>query len=288
MIITVVSLGCFILACHRKLAPQTVSEPNYKLVPGTAQPGSFIKKSDATITVTQNTGKPMRPPVSDNDTLLLDGELINTPNFNLRKPNFVIIHHTAQNSCAETFRTFSLSRTQRSSHYVICRNGDVTQLVSFYLRAWHSGPSKWGNLTDLNSTSIGIELDNNGHEPYEAAQINSLLLLLDTLKRRFNIPTSNFIGHGDIAPWRKDDPSVYFPWKLLAKKGYGLWYDEPFAQDSTDNISDQQALKIIGYDVKDSVAAIRAFKRHFRQEAGDVLTHEDRLVLKNLYKKYMQ
>jgi N-acetylmuramoyl-L-alanine amidase len=278
---------CLMLACHRKMPLEKTNEPNFKLVPATGSKLLLIKKNDATIAVNPTTTFTPNSKVNDNDTLLLEGELINTPNFNLRKPNFVIIHHTAQNSCAETYRTFSLSRTQRSSHYVICRDGNVTQLVSYYLRAWHAGPSKWGNLTDLNSTSIGIELDNNGHEPYEKAQINSLLLLLDTLKHRFNIPTTNFIGHCDIAPLRKDDPSVFFPWKLLAQKGFGVWYDEPLQPDSTDNIGDLQALKIIGYDVKDSSAAIRAFKRHFRQESGSVLTQEDRLALKCLYKKYM-
>jgi N-acetylmuramoyl-L-alanine amidase len=109
---------------------------------------------------------------------------VGTTNFNMRKPNFVIIHHTAQNSCDETLKTFTLERTQVSAHYVICRNGVVHHMLNDYLRAWHGGIAKWGNITDLNSVSIGIELDNNGFEPFSSLQINSLLTLLDTQKKK--------------------------------------------------------------------------------------------------------
>src|SRR5437660_12656077 len=40
---------------------------------------------------------------------------IGTTNFNLRKPNFVIIHHTAQNSCEQTFKPFTTVSTQVSA-----------------------------------------------------------------------------------------------------------------------------------------------------------------------------
>src|SRR6201991_5090044 len=54
---------------------------------------------------------------------------IGTTNFNLRKPNFVIIHHTAQNSCEQTLQTFTLTRTQVSAHYVICKDGTLHQML---------------------------------------------------------------------------------------------------------------------------------------------------------------
>jgi N-acetylmuramoyl-L-alanine amidase len=90
---------------------------------------------------------------------------VGTTNFNMRKPNIVIIHHTAQNSCEQTLKTFTLPRTQVSAHYVVCRDGVVHHMLNDYLRAWHGGVAKWGNVTDINSASIGIELDNNGEEP---------------------------------------------------------------------------------------------------------------------------
>lgn len=188
---------------------------------------------------------------------------IGTTNFNMRKPNYVIIHHTAQGACDTTFRTFTLPRTQVSAHYVICADGTINQMLNDYLRAWHAGVSKWGNVTDMNSCSIGIELDNNGFVPFQQPQINSLLVLLDTLKHRYNIPAANFIGHGDIAPARKVDPNVYFPWQQLAEKGFGLWYGDTSKIVLPDNFNSKHALRLIGYDTRDSAAAIKAFKRHF-------------------------
>lgn len=186
-----------------------------------------------------------------------------TTNFNMRKPNYVVIHHTAQNSCEQTLRTFTLPRTQVSAHYVICRDGIVHQMLNDYLRAWHGGVARWGGLTDINSSSIGIELDNNGTEPFSTVQIRSLLILLDTLQHRYNIPAANFIGHGDIAPGRKVDPSAWFPWQQLAEKGFGLWYTDTAAIAVPENFNHLQALRIVGYNVKDSSAAISAFKRHY-------------------------
>src|SRR5215213_3824683 len=104
---------------------------------------------------------------------IITGNWVGTTNFNLRKPNFVIIHHTAQNACDETLRAFTHVQSQVSAHYVICKDGAVHHMLNDYLRAWHGGVAKWGNLTDVNSSSIGVELDNNGFEPFPDAQINS-------------------------------------------------------------------------------------------------------------------
>ncbi len=213
---------------------------------------------------------------------------VGTTNFNLRKPNFVIIHHTAQNSCDETLKTFTTVKTQVSAHYVICRNGTVHHMLNDYLRAWHGGAAKWGNSTDINSNSIGIELDNNGFEVFSDAQINSLLTILEKLKKAFNIPTANFIGHEDIAPGRKNDPSVYFPWKQLSEKGYGLWYDDTTGVTVPPNFNTMQALRIIGYDTKDSISTVKTFKRHWmQQDSSSAINEDDKKVLYNVMKKFM-
>ena len=207
-------------------------------------------------------------------------------NFGIRKPNFVIIHHTAQGSLDETIRTFTLTRTAVSAHYVVSRDGKVVQMVNDYLRAQHAGLAKWGNDTDLNSSSIGIELDNNGDEPYSDAQIKSLLGLLGTLKKKYNIPTANFIGHADIAPKRKPDPNK-FPWKVLAEKGFGLWYDQVLKMPPA-TFDPVIALRLIGYDTSNLPAAITAFKRHFVQtDISPTITAADKLILYNLYPKYL-
>lgn len=212
---------------------------------------------------------------------------VGTTNFNLRKPEFVIIHHTAQNSCEQTLQTFTKPRTQVSAHYLICKDGTVHHLLNDYLRAWQAGRSSWGNDKDINSSSIGIELDNNGYDSFPAPQINSLLTLLDTLKLKYHIPAANFIGHSDIAPTRKKDPNVYFPWQLLSQNGYGLWYSDTSLVTVPQNFNDLQALRIIGYSVKDSSATIVAFKRHFEtQDSSNVFTEGDRKILYNLMEKY--
>lgn len=250
---------------------------------------------------------------------------VGTTNFNLRKPNIVVIHHTAQDSVAQTLKTFTLKRTQVSSHYVIGENGEIYQMLNDLYRAWHGGSGQWGSNTDLNSSSIGIELDNNGSDEFSALQITSLMELLKDLKEKYKIPAANFIGHSDIAPTRKNDPNKTFPWKALAKEGYGLWYDDlpeeepPYLNEAmTSNnevpqeikievndsvvvdiiqtphvaplldVTPKIALKIIGYDVSDMPAAIKSFKLHFIQtEVNSTLTDYDLKVLNNLYKKYL-
>ena len=225
--------------------------------------------------------------------LLLDSAImpvyaVATTNFDLRKPNFVIIHHTAQNSCEQTLKTFTLERTKVSAHYVICKDGTIHHMLNDYLRAWQAGVSKWGNFTDINSSSIGIELDNNGNEPFPEAQITSLMKLLDTLKNHYSIPTANFIGHADVAPGRKNDPSHYFPWQTLSQRGFGLWYDTT-AVVVPDYFNATQALRIIGYNVKDTLAAIRSFKIHFVPQDTVLiksLTDDDRKILFDLERRY--
>ena len=220
------------------------------------------------------------------DSIDNPSSFVGTTNFNMRKPNFVIIHHTAQNSCDQTLKTFTLTRTKVSAHYVICRDGKVYHMLNDYLRAWHAGIGTWGNDTDVNSSSIGIELDNNGFEVFAEPQINSLIILLKHLKQSYNIPQANFIGHADIAPTRKNDPDVYFPWKKLSENGFGLWYNDTSKINVPSNFNDLSALRIVGYNIKDSAAAIRAFKRHFeQQDSSSTFNDMDRKILYDIARK---
>ena len=220
------------------------------------------------------------------DSAMMASQWVGTTNFGMRKPNFVIIHHTAQSACDTTLKTFTLPRTQVSAHYVICKDGTINHMLNDYLRAWHAGSGKWGNVTDINSVSIGIELDNNGFETFTEKQINSLLQVLKKLKQDNNIPAANFIGHADIAPSRKVDPNRFFPWQQLAANGFGYWYDTVNVK-LPENFNAMQALRIIGYDTKDSIAAIRAFKLHFVQQDTEAkLTDADRKIIYVLYRKY--
>jgi N-acetylmuramoyl-L-alanine amidase len=212
-------------------------------------------------------------------------EWIGTVNFNLRKPNFIIIHHTAQDSLQQTIKTFTLVKSQVSAHYVIADNGHVVQMLNDYLRAWHGGAAMWGKNTDINSCSIGIELDNNGKKPFSEAQINSLLALLTKLKKDYNIPTQNIIGHADIAPTRKTDPSAFFPWKILAEKGFGIWQDA-ILECAPADFNAEQGLRIIGYDTKNLSATITAFKLHYiPNEVNAILDEKTINTIYSVYKK---
>jgi N-acetylmuramoyl-L-alanine amidase len=231
----------------------------------------------------------LKDTLSKTDTNLLSNniksEWVGTVNFNLRKPNFIIIHHTAQDSLQKTLRTFTLQKTKVSAHYVVSRDGKVVHMLNDYLRAWHAGNGSWGKNTDINSSSIGIELDNNGTEAFSDTQINSLLALLTKLKKDYNIPTPNIIGHSDIAPTRKVDPSALFPWKLLALNGFGLWPDEELPCAPSD-FNVEQGLQVIGYSTKNYSAAISAFKLHFIQtEINDVLDEKTINTIYSIYKK---
>jgi N-acetylmuramoyl-L-alanine amidase len=235
----------------------------------------------------KNYAKQLRANPTERDSgLALAGNWVGTTNFNMRKPNFVIIHHTAQNSCEQTLKTFTLTRTQVSAHYVICKDGTVHHMLNDYLRAWHGGAAKWGNNTDINSASIGIELDNNGFEHFTEPQMASLTQLLAILKKRHGIPAANFIGHGDIAPTRKNDPNWRFQWKQLAEKGFGHWYDDTTNVVMPPAFDHLQALRIVGFDMKDTTAAIIGFKRHWLQDTTKGLSEHHKKVLYQLMKKY--
>jgi len=238
-------------------------------------------------TVFGNTLKAVPPVDQIIPVIALDSQsFIGSVNFGIRKPNFIILHHTAQVSTDQTIKTFILKSTGTSAHYVVGRDGKVVHMVNDYLRANHAGVAKWGNETDLNSCSLGIEIDNNGNEPYSDVQINSVIALVETLTKKYNIPAANVIGHSDIAPRRKIDPNK-FPWKKLADRGLGLWYDAVL-QIPPPTFDAVAALRIIGYDVSNLPAAITAFKRHFVQtDITPVLKLGDNMILFNLYKKYL-
>ena len=207
-----------------------------------------------------------------------EGAWVPSPNFDERRPNFVIIHGTTNNTVDRALRTLTDPERKVSAHYLIGRDGTVIQLVDERYRAWHAGASRWGMLTDLNSASIGIELDNNGDEPFPAVQIEALIGVLQALRERHRIPAANVIGHGDIAPRRKVDPSRYFPWRRLAAVEFGLWCEHP--PSAPNGFDPTLGLRAFGYDTRDLPAAIQAFRRHFAGEDGAAeLTPADRAML---------
>jgi N-acetylmuramoyl-L-alanine amidase len=194
-----------------------------------------------------------------------------SPNHGPRQASLVVLHYTSNDDTDTALRTLTDPLREVSAHYLVGRDGDIVQLVDETRRAWHAGASRWGGIDDVNSVSIGIELDNNGFEPYPPAQIDALLLLLADLKLRLSIPTANFVGHADVAPRRKLDPGPLFPWRILAEYGFGLWCDTPDPALIADPllVDVAAALRGLGYDTSDLEAARAAFRLHHLPDADE-------------------
>mgnify|MGYP006148944509 FL=1 len=122
----------------------------------------------------------------------------------------------------ESINRLTNKKNKVSAHYLINRKGDLIKIVEEKNIAWHAGKSRWKNIINLNSQSIGVELVNKGHrfgyENFPKKQITKLILLCRILIKKYKIKKTRILGHSDIAPLRKMDPGEKFPWELLAKK----------------------------------------------------------------------
>ncbi len=210
-----------------------------------------------------------------------------SPNSEPRRPILIVLHATEQDSVQDSLDTLRSANSGGpvSAHYLIGRDGALYQLVPDELRAWHAGSGHWGTITDINSVSIGIELDNDGESAFPPAQIASLLRLLGDLCTRLDISRKQIIAHADFAPTRKRDPGRHFPWPQLAAAGFGLW-PAADAGPPPDGFDPWLALRLLGYPLDDRAAAVRAFHRHFRGSETDVLDAQDAHILHALTRKH--
>lgn len=186
-------------------------------------------------------------------------------NHDARQAQLIVLHHTQMASFDEALATLKSANDHGkvSAHYLIGEDGRIVQLVDERKRAWHAGVGRWGALTDLNDASIGIELDNDGVEPFAEAQVAALIRLLDDLCTRLAIPRKAVIAHADLAPTRKADPSAHFPWARLAAEGFGEW-PRPDALPAPEGFDPVLAMALFGYDTSNLPAALAAFRRRFR------------------------
>ncbi len=228
---------------------------------------------------------------------------------------FLVLHYTAMDNQGSIK---VLTQRQVSSHYLVPdnENNEIFILVSEDKRAWHAGYSHWGKRDNLNDTSIGIEIVNNGFRdsggemifyPYTEKQIKKVGELAKDIVKRYNIEAQNVIGHADVAPQRKYDPGPLFPWKRLYDEyGVGAWYNEedkqsflssfPYAEmDQTSFIlSAQGEFQKYGYEIEktgvwdeQTEKVIRVFQFHFRPYKYDGrMDAETWAILKALNKRY--
>lgn len=236
---------------------------------------------------------------------------------------FIILHYTAIDK-ERSIR--ALTKGEVSAHYLVTdkRWDPVFQLVPLEKRAWHAGISGFGRRTNLNDSSIGIEIVNKGYKktivdldtenevknianrefyPYKDYQIKKIGRLLQELVKEYKILPKNILGHSDIAPLRKQDPGPMFPWERLYRKyGIGAWYEVDdfckfYDEDLYKKYSEadiQMEFRRYGYEIKisgkidgETIKVIGAFQAHFRSDrvTGE-MDLETFAVLKALNKKY--
>ena len=157
-----------------------------------------------------------------------------SPNFgslkrSKNKIKFVIIHYTGMKKESSAIKRLCDPVAKVSSHYFVKKNGSILELVPDLYEAWHAGKSCWKKYSSLNKYSIGIEIQNSGHdnsyENFSSKQIISLKKLLKYLVKTYKIDRKNILGHSDIAPNRKKDPGEKFPWKDLSKIKLCKWHN---------------------------------------------------------------
>ena len=229
-----------------------------------------------------------------------------SPNFDFKKRKskqikFLIFHYTGMRKESDAINRLTNIQSEVSSHYLIQRNGTINVMVPDLYVAWHAGKSSWKSFKSLNKNSIGIEISNPGHDNkyinFSKKQIQSILYLSKSLMKKYNIQSSNILGHSDIAPFRKKDPGEKFPWKYLAKFGIGKWHSLSNKilkknRNKKININEEKifykSLFKIGYSKKilNKKTLVSAFQRRYRQDLiNGKIDQECLLISQNLAKK---
>ena len=209
-----------------------------------------------------------------------------SPNFDNRRKNlkikYIILHYTETKNLIDAKNILCCSDRKVSCHYLINCNGKIYELVNAKNRAWHAGVSCWQQDSNINHNSIGIEIVNKGErkkDKFKNKQIISLINLILMLKKKFKISKENILGHSDIAPLRKIDPGIFFPWDKLSEQSIGLPTNKYFRKKeiSARSLNRRETtqflknLKEIGYNQiqiekkynKINNIIIQCFHRHF-------------------------
>lgn len=231
--------------------------------------------------------------ISKSDSRLVD-DLFPSPNIEPRKnghvPTILVLHYTGLPTAEKSMEILARPECKVSCHYVIDVDGRVTQMVEEGMRAWHAGVSSWHGETDINSQSIGIEIQNLGHNhgypDFPQAQMDRVRDLAADILARHDIPPRNVVAHSDIAPGRKTDPGEKFDWGFLHRHGVGHWV-EPLVPDHAQTAYQQgdeapviaevqlklrrygYGIEVTGRHTDKSVTVVSAFQRHFRPALFD-------------------
>jgi N-acetylmuramoyl-L-alanine amidase len=206
------------------------------------------------------------------------------PRRNGMRPSMLLLHYTGMTSAEKACEWLCADESRVSCHYLVDEEGRITQMVGEAMRAWHAGDSYWAGETDINSASIGIEIQNPGHGPaytnFPEAQMQAVEALSLDIALRHRIRPERVLAHSDVAPWRKSDPGEKFDWGRLAGAGVGLWREPALIEgdagfgrgDEGDDIARlQKAFGRYGYRIEATGVfdeatefVVAAFQRHFR------------------------
>ncbi len=207
----------------------------------------------------------------------MQAEAAPSPNFGARRgsvrPDLIVLHYTAMATAEAALARLRDPAAEVSAHYLIAEDGRTWTLVEERSRAWHAGEGAWGDVGDVNSRSIGVELANCAgqadHPPFPEPQMAALEALLDPVMARWSIPPSRVIGHSDMAPGRKTDPGRKFDWRRLALGGRTVWPPSGLRACVPDWPSFRHAACCAGYVASggDWAAVLAAFRLRFRPEA---------------------
>ena len=230
-----------------------------------------------------------------------------SPNYNLRKISkikLIIIHYTALENTQEAISYLCKKERKVSSHYLISQDGAVYNLVQDKFRAWHAGQSYWQGETDINSISIGIELDyslKGNNNKFSLKMIFSLKKLIHKLKKTYSIDKNSILAHSDIAPFRKKDPGKYFPWKTLSSSKIVLDIKKLKKSDfkiieewfNNYNIKSKKqiiiiALSLIGYDTRKIHTNSTFYNKLIKSYRIRYLNFEEIKKNKSIYNKLIQ
>jgi N-acetylmuramoyl-L-alanine amidase len=235
------------------------------------------------------------------DTMLVH-EVVESPNHGERAqnrpPDMVVLHYTGMPTAQAALDRLTSPLHDVSCHYFVTEEGRIIQMVPEKLRAWHAGEGTWDGEDDINSSSIGIEIVNPGHDngypDFPKRQIAAVAALCRSILRRRVIRSDRILAHSDIAPSRKRDPGEKFPWMILHRSGVGHCVEPApivegpqFEQGDSGNAVQalQMALRDYGYGVPtdgvfDPITrdVVIAFQRHFRPERCDGKVDSSTLV----------
>ena len=224
----------------------------------------------------------------------LVADLHPSPNIEPRRrglrPTILLLHYTGLPTVKRAIEVLSRPDCKVSCHYVVDDDGRIVQMVAEADRAWHAGVSIWAGERDINSASIGIEIQNPGHQlgypDFPDAQMRAVAALAGDVAARHGIRPERVLAHSDVAPGRKIDPGEKFDWRALAEEGIGHWVaplplepDDAGWAAGSEGPAIAEARSLLaryGYGIEGHGGldeamrlAVRAFQLHFRPACVD-------------------